>query len=103
MSYTGWSLADWNKRLLDHFFGLRDEDVDDPVVRILLTPEELVRVVGGGPEPEAVRRCFVSLIRDRLHTNGRTLGTDASKLSEGWSSRRDAEPPFLVHLLFTCF
>jgi hypothetical protein len=103
MSSNSIPLAEWNSRLLDHFFTARDvATVDEAVSCLSIAPADLARLAGGC-SPDEATASFLELFRTRLNKNRRSLGSDASELAAGWTPREDAPPRFFAHLFFTCF
>ena len=97
--WTDWERCDWNAALLRHFFVTKGETVR-PVVRLLVTPDELSRVVGETTEnAELVRDAFLMAIRCPAKKFRRFLSTD---VLDNWNEEEDL-PPFFVYLIFTCF
>lgn len=97
--WTDWERCDWNAALLRHFFVTKGETVR-PVVRLLVTPDELSRAVGETSEnAELVRDAFLMAIRCPAKKFRRFLSTD---VLENWNEEEDL-PPFFVYLIFTCF
>ncbi len=102
MNWKTWKLRNWNAKLFEHFFACTDLD-SPPVVNLLVTADELVRVTGDREaRPDDVRNSFVDAIRIAIRHSGSLL-EDASNY-EGWPSlpRLQAIPPFVAHLIFTC-
>ena len=90
-----WSIKDWNKALLNHFF--RDTDGEDrPIHRIPVTGDELRKIVG---EPDAdtneVQEAFLSALRTPSHILfNRRLAQYPLDLQVGWGG--GSIPPFVA-------
>src|SRR6267143_3304472 len=95
-----WAISEWNKRLFEYFFSIADEG-DEPVTRLVVTPEELQRVVGSDAvSQDNVHDTFLKAIRERLKAEKKLLW-DAFAL-EKRRTNRYAIPPFFAHLVLTC-
>ena len=95
-----WTISEWNKRLFEYFFSISVEG-DEPVTRLVVTPEELQRVVGNDAiSQDDVRDIFLKAIRVRLKAEKKLLW-DAFNL-ERHHTERYAIPPFFAHLVLTC-
>jgi hypothetical protein len=91
-----WTISEWNKRLFEYFFSISVER-DEPVTRLVVTPEELQRVVGNDAiSQDDVRDIFLKAIRVRLQAEKKLLW-DAFNL-ERHHTERYAIPPFFAHL-----
>lgn len=97
--WPDWKRCDWNAALLRHFFLAKGETAR-PVVRLLVTPDELSSVVGETSEnADQVRDAFLTAIRCPAKKFRCFLSTD---VLEDWNEEEDL-PPFFVYLIFTCF
>ena len=100
--WRAWELAVWNQHLVRHFF-LRGAGAEGPVVTLLVTPEELARVVGA-PVALAgdVRDALVQRVQQRIRRHGNLI-EDATDY-EWWPRPPPAEevPRFVAHLIVTC-
>lgn len=94
-----WDAQAWSRALFDRFFVSAGPDA--AVSRLAITPDELAKATRNtSVEPAAARNAFLTAIRcspsefrSRLSLAGLARGA--------WKG--DAPPPFLAHLLFTCF
>jgi hypothetical protein len=95
-AWKNWDAHEWGRALLHHYFMGDDAR---PVSRLAISPEELARAAGA-PESDAsaVRDAFLQSVRCAPTSFRRRL---SSASLTAWNRR--AEPPFLAHLLFTCF
>jgi hypothetical protein len=100
--WRSWEIAAWNQRLLRHFF-LRSVENEGPVITLLITPEELARVVGA-PVALAteVRDALVHRVQRQIRRH-KSLIEDATDY-EWWPRPPPAEeiPHFVAHLTVTC-
>lgn len=100
--WRGWELATWNRRIVRHFF-LRGADREGPVGTLLVTPEELARVVGA-PAGLAmdVRDALVQRVQRQIRRQKSLLG-DATEY-DSWPRPPPVEeiPRFVAHLTVTC-
>jgi hypothetical protein len=97
-----WRITQWNERLLEHFFG-RSDDSEGPVVVLLVTSDELVRVTNDrDASASEVRDAFVAVVQATFARVGSFLA-DASDY-QGWPGppADDVVPRFVSHLIFTC-
>jgi len=94
-----WSLATWNDRLLEHYFGVRDH-IFDPVRSLVVIGSELARVTGDvTADGKGVRDRLVEVVRDTLKRRKATLTANAGDST--WSSHDPRRPGFLPHLFVT--
>lgn len=101
-NWRTWGLHDWNGRLRDHFFRLRD-DRSSPVVVLLVTADELARATtDADADADEVRDAFLTAVLASIRRS-KSLLEDATDY-EGWPGPPDlaATPRFVSHLLFTC-
>jgi hypothetical protein len=63
-NWKSWGLERWNDRLLEHFFATDGPCASSPVSTLLVTAEELVRVVGESDATlgSEVRNAFVKAV-----------------------------------------
>src|SRR5262245_27733596 len=97
-----WQPSDWNISLLDHFFR-KKEDLESPIINLLVTPDELARATGDRDAiPSDVRDAFVSSVVASIRRSG-SLIKDASDY-QLWPDPpvEGTIPRFVSHLLFTC-
>jgi hypothetical protein len=100
--WRAWELAAWNLHLVRHFFQ-RGLGTEEPVVTLLVTPEELARVarapVGQAGE---VRDALVERVRRHIRRH-EDLIEDATDY-EWWPRPPPAGevPRFVAHLIVTC-
>lgn len=100
-SWALWTLAQWNERLLKHFFGRRSVD-DAPVTTLLATQEELARATGDlSAQPEVVRDVFVDAVLRSVRRES-LLDTAVDYYGYPGPPLDDAVPPFVSYLVFTC-
>src|SRR5690349_10587996 len=98
LGWRQWTVAHWNRALLEHFFRQRPGEPYEDVIRLLVTPEQFALVTGDttAAGDEAVD-AFVDALRRQLHsqTGAVRFCTDARDLS-GWkpSAGTDYYPPF---------
>ncbi len=103
MPWRSWSLADWNRVLLRHFFFVRPDGDAGPVSQLVVTAEEFARAAGVDDQRGTeARDAFLGMMQSKLLSSGTLLGRDARELAANWSERQANAPPFVVHLLLTC-
>jgi len=104
ISWKEWRLQDWNRRLFDHFFGLKGEDIG-PVSRIVVTSEELLRLTEDSRAlAEEALQAFRLAVNTRLARSGVSLCKDAERLERATyrTGAGDDIPPYFAHLVVTC-
>lgn len=98
-----WRLRDWNAKLFSHCFGIAEGD-SSPVSRIVVTPEELLRLTADErASPDEAVAGFQTAVLDRLNQSRLSLCKDASRLERAtWHAGIDTIPPYFAHLIVTC-
>jgi hypothetical protein len=101
LTWQDWNLAEWNRRLFEHFFQASDED-DGAVSRLVVTDGELQGISGERNAPSSeVRKQFCSLLSSTLEERtGRGLIRQAREME--WTKAHDHIPPYFAHLVLTC-
>lgn len=105
-NWKSWGLGRWNDRLLEHFFATDGPCASSPVSTLLVTAEELVRVVG---ESDAtlggeVRNAFVKAVLEETPANRELLQftVDNDPRVNFCATVAAVKPPIFVYLIFTC-
>ncbi len=105
-NWKSWGLERWNDRLLEHFFSTDGPCGSAPVSTLLVTAEELVRVVG---ESDAtlggeVRNAFVKAVLEETPANRELLqfALDNDPRVNFCATIAAVKPPIFVYLVFTC-
>lgn len=104
MPWRKWDLTEWNGVLLRYFFYSRSESDTGPILQLVVTAEEFARAAG---EKEClaaeVSRGFLDVMCTKLASSGLLLGSDALETARPWLKHQNNEPPFVSHLILTCF
>ncbi len=96
-----WRMQDWNEALFNHFF-LDSDSEDNPVHRLPVTRDELIKVVND-PDADAdkVQEAFLSTLRTPSHIEfNKRMRQYPIDPRIGWKGT--GIPPFFVELAFSC-
>jgi hypothetical protein len=98
--WTLWSISDWNKALLLHYFGVRGER-SDPVTQITVTSHELRKATSDlSGDPAAIEEAFIQSLRIGRAKFNQAVSSVWLDTRGRWASTE--LPPFLAPLILTC-
>ncbi|GAA5513098.1 hypothetical protein Dcar01_01824 [Deinococcus carri] len=100
--WRSWSYSDWNSKLINYYFTVREGESSSPVEQLPATPHELVAVTGDleAPPDEVVNR-FVSVLKKQLPAFRISFCGFCTE-DRGWKTDSDRPPHFFAMLWLTC-
>ena len=97
------TLSAWNDCLGPYFFGITSNGSVDPIRRLVVTPAELAKATGiPGVLPEQAVASFRRALCEQVRKVGSLLA-DAKNFGSWSASHVHEQPPFIAHLLATCW
>jgi len=100
-NWRDWTRREWNEQLFVHFFFDHDGE-DNPVYRIPLTPDELMKVVSDSDaDAHEIEKAFLSVVRTPTHRDFNHRLTQYDILSKAVLRGKEI-PPYFCELAFSC-